>query len=344
MPSAKTPSSVQNVAILAYPGCLGTEVFALADFLLIGNHVAAALEPGRRPPMNVRVAAVRAGPVALAGGLTLQLPALRGRPDLLVVPGLEVGRFGLWDHKLAPLGSELALIRRRHAAGIPLAAVCIGSFLLAEAGLLEGRRAATAWVFEREFAARYPNVQLERSALLCDDRDILCTGAVSSVFDLAQRLVEQHHGSKVARAAARLSLVSGRRGSQRPYVDAALIPREDPQAQPQTLATQVQRWLGTRLAQRYDLAALATAFHVSTRTLLRRYRQQTGSRPLLWLQEARVRKAQRLLESTRKSLAQIVGEVGYEDVATFSRLFVRHVGESPARYRRQHGSAASVGR
>lgn len=328
---------MKDIAILAYPGCLGTELFALADFLLISNHVAQALEPGRKPPMSVRVVAVRAGPVLLAGGLSLQLPALRGRPDLLVVPGLEVGRFGLWDDKLAPLGAELALIRRRHAAGIPLAAVCIGSFLLAEAGLLQGRKAATAWVFEREFTARYPAVQLQRGALLCSDGGILSTGAVSSVFDLAQRLVEQHHGSKVARAAARLALVAGRRGSQQPYVDATLMPRDDPQ----TLASQVQRWLGARLAQRYDLGALAAAFHVSTRTLLRRYKQQTGSTPLLWLQQARVHKAQRLLESTPKSLAQIVSEVGYEDVATFSRLFLRHVGESPARYRRHSGRSNS---
>ncbi|WP_395702867.1 GlxA family transcriptional regulator [Aquabacterium sp.] len=326
---------MQDIAILAYPGCMGTELFGLSDFLLVAGHVAAALAPGRHVPLRTRLVAARAGAVALAGGGVLQLPALRGRPDLLVVPGLEVGRFGQWDDKLAPLQAELALIRRRHAAGVPLASICIGSFLLAEAGLLQGRRAATAWVFEREFAQRYPGVTLERGALLCSDGTLTSTGAVSSVFDLGLRLAEQHYGPRIARAAARLALVGGRRASQRPFVDEVLLPPE--QAAP--FSAQVQRWLGARLAQRYELAALAAAFHTSTRTLLRRYRQETGSTPLAWLQQARVRQARRLLETSRKSLAQVVAEVGYEDVATFSRLFQRQVGESPARYRR-HASMA----
>jgi AraC-like DNA-binding protein len=101
----------------------------------------------------------------------------------------------------------------------------------------------------------------------------------------------------------------------------------------------VQRWLAERLAQRYDLGLLAQAFHTSTRTLLRRYRRETGGTPLAWLQQARVRKAQRLLEGGQR-LAEVVAAVGYEDVATFSRLFQRQVGDSPARYRRH----ASIGR
>lgn len=323
---------MKDIAILAYPGCMGTQLFALADFVRIASHVASALDPGRNPPMAVRLVAARAGPVRLAGGQVLQLPALRGRPELLVVPGLEVGRIGEWDRKLAPLSTELALIRRRHREGVPLAALCGGSFLLAEAGLLEGRRAATAWIFEREFAARYPAVRLERGALFIRDGDLMTTGAYSSVFDLAHRLVHEHHGSRVARAAGQLTLLPGARSSQRPFVDESLL-----RGEPQSLSGQVQRWLGARLEQRYDLSALAVAFHVSSRTLLRRYREETGSTPLSWLQRARVRRAQRLLEGSRKSLAQVVAEVGYEDVATFSRLFLRHVGESPARYRRRGG-------
>jgi transcriptional regulator GlxA family with amidase domain len=324
---------MHDIALLAYPGCMGTQLFALSDFLLIASHVAAALEPGRRPPLNVRLVAARAGGVPLAGGTVLQLPALRGRPDVLVVPGMEVTRLGQWDQKLSPLSAEVALIRRRHEAGVQIASMCVGGFLLAEAGLLDGRRAATAWVFEREFAARYPQVRLQRGAMLARDREFTTTGAVSSVFELARRLAQDHYGAKVAAATARLALVSGRRSSQLPYVDTALLPGD-----PQTLAGQVQRWLAARLHQRYDLATLAAAFHVSARTLLRRYREQAGGTPLSWLQQARVQKARHWLESSRKSLAQIVEDVGYEDVATFSRLFLRHVGETPASYRRQAGS------
>ena len=135
---ASRADPMKDIAILAYPGCMGTEVFALADVLLIANHLAAALEPGRKPPMAVRVVSARREPVRLAGGFVLQAQALRGAPELLVVPGLEVSRFGQWDKKLGMLGPEIALIRRRFAHGATLASVCIGTFLLAEAGALDG--------------------------------------------------------------------------------------------------------------------------------------------------------------------------------------------------------------
>lgn len=321
---------MKDIAILAYPGCMGTEVFALADVLLIANHLAAALEPGRKPPMAVRVVSARREPVRLAGGFVLQAQALRGAPELLVVPGLEVSRFGQWDKKLGMLGPEIALIRRRFAHGATLASVCIGTFLLAEAGALDGRRATTAWPFEREFTARYPLVQLEKQAVLCTDRAVISTGAVSSVFDLAVHLVEEHFGSKVARATAKVALVPGNRASQQPYVDRSLIPTDR-----QSFGARVDRWMAMRLAQPYELAALAQAFHVSTRTLLRRYKSEAGTTPLVALQQMRIAKAKEMLEGTSMGLAQIVGAVGYEDLATFSRLFVRYAGQSPSQFRRQ---------
>jgi transcriptional regulator GlxA family with amidase domain len=329
---------MKDIAILAYPGCMGTEVFALADVLLIANHLAAALEPGRKPPMAVRVVSARREPVRLAGGFVVQAQALRGATELLVVPGLEVSRFGQWDEKLALLDPEIALVRRRSARGLALASVCIGTFVLAAAGALDGRRATTAWPFEREFTARYPSVRLERQAVLCTDRAVITTGAVSSVFDLAVHLVEEHFGSRVARATAKVALVPGNRVSQQPYVDPSLIPTDR-----QSFAARVNRWMTVRLAQPYDLAALAQAFHVSTRTLLRRYKSEAGTTPLVALQQMRVAKAKEMLEGTSMGLAQIVGAVGYEDLATFSRLFARHAGQSPSQFRRQARAGRNKG-
>ncbi|HUG25940.1 helix-turn-helix domain-containing protein [Piscinibacter sp.] len=133
----------------------------------------------------------------------------------------------------------------------------------------------------------------------------------------------------MARACANIALVRSGRGSQQPYVDPGLIPNDR-----KSLSGQVNQWLLTRLAEPYDLQRLASAFHVSTRTLLRRYKSETGASPLAWLQQSRVEKAKHLLQSSALSLGQIVDRVGYGDVATFSRLFLRLAGESPARYRR----------
>jgi len=319
------------IAVLAYPGCMGTEIFALADVLLIANHMAQAMEPDKHPPFAVQVVSVTGGAVALAGGIVVATRPLRGQPALLVVPGLEVSHFGQWDAKLAPLAKELALIRRHAARGTALASVCIGAFLLAEVGVLDGHRATTAWPFAAEFAQRYPAVTLDASGVLQEDGNVTTTGAVSSAFDLAVHLVARHTSGRIARATARFSLVGATRSTQLPYVDASLVPVAQ-----QPFAVQVNRRLLAGLTQAYDLQALATALHVSPRTLLRRYVAETGLSPLAWLQRARVEKAKQLLEKSRLGLAQIVEAVGYQDVATFSRLFLRQVRETPAQYRRRH--------
>lgn len=320
---------MKQVAILVYPGCMGSTALVLQDVLRMATQVAASLGTGNPEPLEPQLVSARPGPISLAGGLALLPKQAQRAPDLLLIPGLEVERTVDWDARLAALAPELRLIRRWFKAGVPLGTVCLGSFLAGEAGVLDDCSAATSWLFEADFAQRYPAVRLQRGAALCIEPRVASTGAYNSAFELAHHLIDHHHGARVAQATGRVLLVDRGRGSQRPYVDAQLLLHR-----PSPFAAQVQDWLRKRLTERYDLAAIAEAFHLSTRTLLRRYRQDTGSTPLDWLQRARVRRAQRLLEAGAGSLAQIVGEVGYEDVASFTRLFQRVVGESPARYRR----------
>lgn len=327
---------MNDVSLLAYPGCMGAELFALSDLLLIANHMAAALAPGRHAPFRVRIVAVRAGEVPLAGGMRLVAGKLPARTDLLVVPGLEVSRFGQWPAKLAALRPEIALLARRHRRKRPMASMCIGSFLLAEAGALDGRRVTTAWPFGAEFSQRYPQVRLDTRSMIAEDGHCITTGAVSSAFDLGLMLVERHMGARIARATGRLALVSGVRASQQPFVDPTLLGATAP-----PFAARVNGWLAARLAQPYALEALAAAMNVSSRTLLRRYAQETGQSPLAWLRQARVEKARALLEKSRLSVAQVVEAVGYQDGPTFTRLFVRQTGQSPAQYRRANATAAT---
>jgi transcriptional regulator GlxA family with amidase domain len=146
------------------------------------------------------------------------------------------------------------------------------------------------------------------------------------------RLIREHAGDDVARRAARVTLVADNRISQEPYIDALLVAASSP-----GFATSVQRHLVEHLDEPYDLAALARAFNVSTRTMLRRFAAECGRSPLDYLQAARVDAAKRLLESTSWSVAQVMEQVGYRDVGTFRRLFADHVGATPAAYRRQFG-------
>ena len=324
------PSRTLHIAILAYPDCVGTEIFAIVDVLRIASHIARAQRQAPAMALEVQVLGLRGRMVAVADGVPIGVQRPAGPIDVLVVPGPDISQLQAWDATLAPLQRELAFIRKTFAAGTAVAGVCVGGFLLAEAGLLDGRRATTAWLCAPQFAQRYPQVALQADAVLVEDGAVLTTGAVSSGFDLAILLVKRTLGAQVATATARVALLSAGRASQAPYVDAALLPPSMP-----TFSQSVAQWLQARLADTYDLDRVAQAFHVSARTLLRRVKAETGQSPLVLLQQARVEKAKQLLTDTTWSLARITEAVGYRDVATFSRLFAARVGESPARFRRR---------
>lgn len=324
-----------RIAILAYRACMGTEIFAIADVLLIATHIAKAMGKATEAPFEINVIGLLGKCVDVAGGIAVGTKRPRGKYDLLIVPGLEVSQRGQWAERLAPLKRELAFIQKTFARGTPVASVCVGSFLLAQAGLLDGRKATTAWLFTKELASHCPNAQISQDAVLIEDGAVTTTGAVSSAFDLAVHIVKRQLGAQVAAATARVALLQNPRSSQLPYVDETLIAAGEA-ALYGGFSDHVQHWLNQRLATPYDLAGLAQAFNVSSRTLLRRVKAETGQSPLALLQHARVNKAKKLLSTGQNSLIRITEDVGYSDVATFSRLFAKQVGETPAKYRRRH--------
>jgi transcriptional regulator GlxA family with amidase domain len=321
----------QRIALLAYEGCMGLEIFGITDLLLVANHVAQAMGRRGKAAFEVRVVSLQGRSVKAAGGIMLGAQAPRGKFDWLIVPGLEVVQGTEWPAKLARLQPELAYIQRSFARGTQIASVCVGSFLLAEAGLLQDRQATTAWIMARDLTARYPQVKVNPHALLQEDGGIITSGAITSTFDLALHLIKRTLGAQIASATARIALLPKPRSSQAPFMDAQLIA---PQANPaKSFSSSVSQWLEKRLQEPFNLTRLAEAFHVSPRTLMRRVKAETGYSPLTLLQQERINKAKHLLQSTTWSIVKIVEAVGYTDPATFSRLFAREVGETPARYR-----------
>ncbi|GGW60120.1 hypothetical protein GCM10010503_41720 [Streptomyces lucensis JCM 4490] len=311
-----------RVGVLAYPGCFASEVFGVPDLLTMAGHVAGPEAPGYR----VSVVSPRRR-VTASGGASLDVRPLR-EVDVLVVPGFELPLDTDLDVRLAGLAPETAAIRAQAAAGTAVVSLCVGAFLLGGAGLLDRRRATTSWLYAGELARRFPGADVRPEHLVVTDTGVTTTAAFSAMYDFALDLIRRHNGGRVARTTARLALVDDVRTSQTPYVDPRLLPQPG-----REFSQRVMRRLDQNLAERYDLATLANAFRVSSRTLLRRFAEETGRSPLAHLQASRVRRARHLLETTDRTVAAVAAAVGYRDPGTFAALFARHTGHSPSAYR-----------
>ncbi|MFD8588705.1 GlxA family transcriptional regulator [Streptomyces sp. NPDC059637] len=314
-----------RIGVLAYPGCFASEVFGVPDLLVMATHVAAA-QGAVRPAYETSVVSPRRR-VTASGGSVLDVSAIRP-VDVLIVPGFELSPTLDLDTTLADLEPETASIRSQAASGTAVVSICVGAFLLAEAGLLRGREATTSWLFADRFTDRYADVRLRPEHLVVTDRGVTTTAAFSAMYDFALQLVREHDGHRVARSTARIALVDDARSTQASYVDPELLPTVG-----REFSLGVKRWLDQNLGARYDLPALAREFHVSTRTMLRRFGEETGRTPLAYLQTARVRRAEHLLETTDRTVADIAADVGYRDSGAFTGIFVRHTGRRPGEYR-----------
>ncbi|MFF9783002.1 GlxA family transcriptional regulator [Streptomyces nigrescens] len=314
-----------RLGVLAYPGCFASEVFGVPDLLAMATHVAAA-QGAPQPAYETSVISPRRRVIA-SGGSVLDVSAMRP-VDVLIVPGFELSPTLDLDAALANLGPEVASIRSQAASGNAVVSICVGAFLVAEAGLLDGRKATTSWLFADRFARRYADVRLRQESLVVTDRGVTTTAAFSAMYDFALQLIREHDGPRVARSTARIALVDDARSTQAPYVDPELIPPVGSE-----FSLSVKRWLDQNLSTRYDLPTLAQEFHVSTRTMLRRFGDEAGETPLAYLQTVRVRRARHLLETTDRTVASIATDVGYRDPGAFSDIFARHTGQRPREYR-----------
>ncbi|MFJ3769551.1 GlxA family transcriptional regulator [Streptomyces sp. NPDC090082] len=314
--------SALRVGVLAYPDCFASEVFGVPDLLTMATHVAGPDRAG----YEVTIVSPRRR-VTASGGTALAVSPLR-EVDVLVVPGFDFVPGLDVDAKLGALAPEIAAIRSHAAAGHVVVSICVGAFLLAEAGLLDRRRATTAWFLADELARRCPEADVRPEHLVVTDSGVTTTAAFSAMYDFALELIRRHSGADVSRTTARVALLDDARSSQTPYVDARLLARPGNE-----FSRRVMRHLDQNLSARYDLAALADTFRVSTRTLLRRFAESTGQSPLQYLQTARVRRARHLLETTDRTVASISTAVGYKDPGTFAALFTKHTGRRPRDYR-----------
>ena len=210
-----------------------------------------------------------------------------------------------------------------------LGAVCVGSFLLAEAGLLNGRRATTHWRFGRELAARYPDVRVEHDPLWVKDGNIYTSAGISAGIDLALAWVEEDCGAGLAHEAARELVLFLRRPGGQPQVSVSLAS----QASEMTSIRELQIWIAEHLETRLSVEELADRMAMSVRNFERVFTREVGTTPSQYVLQARVEAARRQLERSDRGLKQVASSAGFGSVDVMRRAFMRLLGITPRRYR-----------
>lgn len=241
--------------------------------------------------------------------------------DTIIVPGCDT------DAPTAP--EVLDALRAAAARGTRIASICVGAFILAETGLLDGLRATTHWFGAADLAARHPAIEVDPNVLYVDNGQFLTSAGAAAGLDMCLHMIRRDHGSAVAAGTARMSVMPlEREGGQ-----AQFIMQTHPALPRGTELEPLLRWLSDNATTDLTLADIAARAGMSTRTLNRRFREQTGTTPLQWLHRERVRQAQYLLENTTHPIDRIAGEVGFGSPTAFRERFRRVVGTSPNAYR-----------
>jgi transcriptional regulator GlxA family with amidase domain len=336
MPIRSPNSKPLHVSLVVFPECDPSIIYGVYDTLWAAGWLWDSLkgqQPTAKRLFEPRLVAAEAGPLQLCTGVSI-LPqdtiADVARTDIVFVPNVMVETatsLEALDRRL------LDWIRRMHGQGAQLYAACGGSLVLAEAGLLDGGEATTHWSYAPLFRRLYPNVTLREERILVQGgpgHSIVCSGGASSWQDLALLLTARHAGTEEAIRISKLFLYQWHRDGQLPY--ASMMANVD---HGDSVIERCQTWLAQNYERADIVAELVRRSGLPKRTFDRRFRAATGYSPLAYIQALRIEEAKQLLETGSAPVEAVAREVGYEDAASFRRLFRRLAGMTPGDYRRK---------
>ena len=315
----------KRLAVVAYDGI---SPFHLAVPCLVFG------EERREIPMprfEVEVCSAEAGPIRTKAGFAIAtrrgLSALR-TADVIFVPSWR-------DVTEKPPEPLLAALRVAHERGATIVGLCLGAFVMAAAGLLQGRTATTHWHWAPDFAKRFPDVELDPAVLYVDEGSLVTSAGTAASLDCCLYLLRKWCGSEIAnRVARRIVMAPHRRGGQAQFIELAI--------QPSARESRMQdllEWLQNHLAEPHNLDALAGRVAMSRRNFTRQFQKATGSSVVQWLTHQRLATAGRMLEATDRSVEQVAQDTGFGSPVSLRQHFVQRYGLSPAAYRRQYRAA-----
>lgn len=278
------------------------------------------------PPFKVMVCATGNGPLRTSAGFEIMtrytLAALR-RADIVIVPS--------WHDDCRPAPPVLLnALKQAHRRGTRLVGLCLGAFVLAEAGLLDGKTATTHWYCAQELADRYPAVRVDRDVLYVDGEDVLTSAGVAAGLDCCLHLLRQLCGAEAAnRVARRLVIAPHRQGGQAQFIEQPL-----PVSSSDDRLSRTLEWAVRHLEQQHSVDTLAQRTVMSRRSFTRHFRRVTGTSVVQWLQNQRLVQAQRMLETGDQPIEVIAQKVGFGSALSLRQHFRRAFNTSPSAYRR----------
>ena len=329
------PSRLRRIVFAAYDGVSLLDLAGPLEAFRVASAFA-----GNNSPVAYEcvVASIRGGPVQTADGVALIAESVRSlsrKPiDTLIVPGA----FAVED-----VTRDQALIewtRRRAASCRRVCSVCIGSFLLAAAGVLDGRRAATHWMHASSLAARYPHVRVESDALFVRDGAVWSSAGVTTGIDLALALIEQDAGRDLAMTVARILVVYLRRAGGQSQYSALLAAQAE--AESDTFG-ELEQWIAEHLTSDLRVEALADRVHMSPRNFARAYAAKRRRTPAKTVEAIRLDAARRRLEETDERIESVAKLCGFSSEEQMRCAFLRNIKIPPREYRRRFASLAMPG-
>ena len=329
---------MKTVTIIGFNGALASAITGMIDLFRLAGVTWARIH-GEQPhaQFKTRLLTENGEPCQCINGVTILADGSwqdvddLGADEVLIIPtiGAPIDET-LKTNK--PLIQWLSQFQDATPGDVRVASNCTGAFLLAAAGLLDGREATTHWGFSNQFRERFPAVDLRPEKLVTVGGPVACAGGGMAWWDLGVYLVERLAGAQVARELAKAFVIDAGRTSQAPY--SALQARR---YHSDSAILKVQDWLDTHYSQPVTLEALALMSGLAERSLIRRFKAATGDTPTGYLQVLRIEAARQHLENSRVAVEEVTRLVGYEDVSSFSRLFRKHTGLAPGVYRSRFG-------
>jgi transcriptional regulator GlxA family with amidase domain len=322
------PKDLRSINVLAFPDVQLLDVSGPLQVFASANEL--ARQCGLAAPYIPRVIAAQSEPVISSAGLglaTYPLPSAHERSDTFIVAGGRGVHAASQDLRLTKW------VRRHTATSRRVASVCTGAFLLAAAGLLDGRRVVTHWAHCDELAQRYPTLRVEPDPIYIQDGLIWTSAGVTAGIDLALALVEEDFGRSLALDVARHLVVFLKRpGGQAQFSTTLLLQKDGDQF------GELHAWIVEHLAADLSIAALAARVGMSERSFMRHYRAKTGKTPARAIEQMRTEAALRLLGDTSLPIKRIAARCGFGSEETLRRSLMRAIAVTPQAYREHFAS------